>query len=110
MHKKKLPDDFTYLSDMYQDEYFPNSLVDKLRDIIKATVKFIEEGDHTIIEIKGSLDQMVLKINDLQEEFEENDSEIETVARDSIGITVEKILKFFELDIDIEEAIREREW
>jgi len=110
MNTKKLPENFPYLSDMYQDEYFPNFLVDKLRDIIKATVSFIEEGDHTIDEIQGSLDQMVLKINDLQEEFEENDSEIETVARDSIGVTVEKILEYFEIDIEIEEAIREREW
>ena len=110
MTTKKLPENFEYLSEMYQDEYFPNFLVDKLRDIIKATVSFIEEGDHTIEEIQGALDQMVLKINDLQEEFEENDSEIETIARDSIGITVEKILEFFEIDIEIEEAIREREW
>ncbi len=50
------------------------------------------------------------KINDLQEEFDENDSEIETVARDSIGVTVEKILNYFGIDIDIEEAIRERDW
>ena len=42
--------------------------------------------------------------------LEENDSEIETVARDSIGVTVEKILNYFEIDIDIEEAIRERDW
>lgn len=53
---------------------------------------------------------MTLKTNELQEEFDENDSEIETVTRDSIGMTVENILKYFEIDIDAEEAIREREW
>ena len=51
-----------------------------------------------------------MEINDLQEEFDENDSEIETVARDSIGVTVDYILKWFDISIDIEEAIREREW
>ena len=57
------------------------------------------------------LDEMTAeKINDLQEEFDKNDSEIETVARDSIGVTVEEILDYFGIDIDIEEAIRERDW
>ena len=37
---------------------------------------------------------MALAINDLQDEFEENDSESETVARDSIGETIDYILKW----------------
>ena len=110
MNNKKLPEDFKYLPEMYDDSYFPDFLVDKIRDVIEIAVKFIEDGNHTTIEIQDSFDQMVLKINGLQEEFEENDSEIETIARDSIGMTVEKILEYFEIDIDTEEAIREREW
>ncbi|CAN5367879.1 hypothetical protein BH11BAC5_BH11BAC5_07410 [soil metagenome] len=95
---------------MYEDDYFPNFLVDQLRDTIREVVSFIEEGNHTKVEIQEALDKMTLKTNELQEAFEENDSELETVARDSIGITVENILKYFDVDIDIEEAIREREW
>ena len=53
---------------------------------------------------------MTIGINELEEDFEENDSEIETVARDCIGTTVEYILRYFDIDIDIEEAIRERDW
>lgn len=107
---KKLPDNFEYLKDMYEDGYYPNFLVDKVRDIIKNTVSFIEEGSHSIEEIQASFDQMTLAVNDLDTEFEENDSEIETGARESIGDTVEKILNYFDIDIDVEEAIREREW
>ncbi len=55
-------------------------------------------------------DAMTLAINDLEEEFEENGSEIETAARDSIGETVDHILKWFDIDIDVEDAIAEREW
>ena len=54
--------------------------------------------------------EAVCGINDLQEEFDENDSEIETVARDCIGVTVAYILEWFGIPIDIEEAIRERDW
>jgi hypothetical protein len=110
MKTKKLPEDFEFLKEMYNDSYYPKFLVDKLKDLIKETVRFIEEGNHTNKEIQESLDKMILKTNDLQEEFDENDSEIETVARDSIGLTIENILNYFEIDIDIEEAIRERDW
>ncbi len=46
----------------------------------------------------------------LEAEFEENDSEIETVARDSIAVTVDYILHWFGIDIDTETALRERDW
>ena len=107
---KKLPDDFEYLKDMYEDGYFPNFLVDKVKKLIKSTVSFIEESNHSKEEIQASFDKMTLGINELSEEFEENDSEIGTGARESIGDTVDKILNYFNIEIDVEEAIREREW
>ncbi|WP_428833882.1 DUF5713 family protein [Lysinibacillus telephonicus] len=78
--------------------------------IITQVVHFLEEGKHSIEEVQQKLDEMTIAINELQNEFYQNDSEIETVARDSIGITVEEILQYFELDIDIEDALRKREW
>lgn len=110
MKTKKLPADFELLKDMYEDDYFPDFLVDKVKDAIKEAVSFIEGGNHTIEEIQGAFDRMTLKINGLGDEFGENGSEIETGARESIGETVDRILTYFEIDIDIEEAIREREW
>ncbi|HVX50223.1 MAG TPA: DUF5713 family protein [Chitinophagaceae bacterium] len=110
MSVAKLPADFEFLKDMYEDGYFPNFLVDKVKSIIQETVSYIEEGNHSTEDIQTSFDEMTLKINALQDEFEENDSEIESVARDSIGTTVESILTYFNIDIDTEEAIRERDW
>ena len=107
---KRLPLDFEYLLEMYKDGYFPNFLVDKIKLEIQKMVVFIEQGDRSKDQVQGTLDQMTIAINDLQDEFYENDSEIETVARDTIGTTVEQILQFFEIDIDVEEAIRERDW
>lgn len=106
----KLPDDFEYLKDMYNDDYFPKELVDKVKSAIQKAVAFIEEGDHTNEEIQEAFDTMTVTINNLQEEFEEHDSELETNARESIGETVIRILEHFKIDIDIEEAIRERDW
>lgn len=53
---------------------------------------------------------MTWAIHDIQEEFEENDSELETGARESIGETVEYILQWFDIAIEAEDAIGEREW
>ena len=53
---------------------------------------------------------MTEAINDLQEEFEENDSELETAARDSIGESVEYILRWFQIGLDVEDAIQQRDW
>lgn len=53
---------------------------------------------------------MTEKINDLQEDFAEEESEIETGARDSIAATVEEILEYFEINIDTETALGRREW
>lgn len=110
MSHKKLPEDFVYLADMYNDDYFPKFLVDKLKGFLKEVVQFIEQGTHTTEEIQQELDKAVLMINEMEDEFNENDSEIETAARESIGETVENILSYFEIGIDTETAIRMREW
>jgi biotin operon repressor len=107
---KKFPTNFEYLKDMYQDQYFPSSCVNKLRDLIKELVTYLENEQHSNDEIQSELDRVVININNLQEEFEQNGSEIETVARESIATTIQEVLKYFDVDIEIEEAIRERDW
>jgi hypothetical protein len=50
------------------------------------------------------------KFNDLQEAFEEQDSEIETAARESIGMDFYFISQSYGFDADIEELIATRDW
>lgn len=107
---KKFDENYVLLKDMYDDEYFPDFLVDKVKDLLLKLVAYLEIGEQDTSKIQEKLDDMTLAINDLQDEFDENDSEIETVARDSIGVSVEYILEWFDIDIEIEEAIRERDW
>lgn len=107
---KKFNDDYSYLKDMYSDDYYPIHLVDKVRDEIKKVVSFLEMGVTDIDQIQEKFDEMTVAINELQEEFWDSDSEIETVARDSIATDVIKILEFFEIDIDVEDALGERDW
>ena len=107
---KAFDSNYKLLDEMYQDEYYPNFLVDKVKDELQKVIDLLESGETDTEVIQETLDEAVSGINDLQEEFDENDSEIETVARDCIGVTVDYILKWFGIPIDMEEAIRERDW
>ena len=107
---KKFDENYVLLNDMYEDEYFPKFLVDKVKELIFELIEYLEMGEQNVDRIQEKLDYITIGINDLQDEFEENNSEIETVARDSIAVSVEYILQWFGIHIDIEDAIRERDW
>lgn len=99
-----------YLVDMYRDNYYPDFLVDKVKDALREVVDFLAAGSRDMVAIQSHFDTAMEKINDLQEEFYENDSEIETVARDDIGTTVIAIISHFGLDLDVEVAMQVRDW
>ena len=107
---KAFDPNYKLLDEMYQDEYYPDFLVDKVKEKLQKVIRLLESGETDVGAVQKILDEAVCGINDLQEEFDENDSEIETVARDCIGVTVAYILEWFGIPIDIEEAIRERDW
>ncbi|MBR6770919.1 MAG: hypothetical protein IKM28_06725 [Lachnospiraceae bacterium] len=107
---KKFDEDYILLEDMVDDSYYPKFLVDKVKELIVPIISLLEKGERNKEIIQSELDKMTLAINDLQEEFEKNDSEIETVARDSIYSTIEYILEWFHIDINTETALGERDW
>lgn len=107
---KKFDSEYQLLAAMYRDGYFPDFLVDKVRVQMQAVIAFLETGERDLKKIQKKFDEMTQAINDLQEEFEDNDSEIETVARDSIAETTEYILQWFNIGIGVEDAIGDRDW
>lgn len=107
---KAFDKNYILLKDMVNDSCYPKHLVAKIVERFQKLIEFLETGERTTDEVQKKLDTLVRYINSMEEKFENADSEIETVARDSIGTTVEYILKWFNVDIDTEEAIREREW
>lgn len=107
---KKFDENYVLLEDMVNDDYYPKFLVDKVKDLIIPVIDLLENGEENKTVIQKALDTMTLAINDLQEEFDEHDSELETVARDSIATTIGDILEYFDIDIDIETALAERDW
>lgn len=107
---KRFDETYVLLEDMRNDSYFPGFLVDKIESLIVPIISLLEQGETDQNILQEKFDEMTLAINDLQDEFEENDSEIETGARESIGATIAYILNWFGIDMDIEDAIRERDW
>ena len=102
--------DYQPLYEMYDDDYYPNFLVDKIKAELDKVEAVLAGGEKDTAIIQQHFDTMTQAINDLENEFEENDSELETVARESIGEAVDYLLQKYRIDIDVEEAIREREW
>lgn len=99
------------LEEMYGDGYFPNHLVDRIKAILIDVCRKIETGNP-----KNEKDLYVIthaateKINDLQEVFEDAESEIETVARDSIAVSFGKVATAYGFEEDLEELVATRDW
>ncbi|CCN72760.1 DUF5713 family protein [Vibrio nigripulchritudo] len=103
--------EYEFLKGMYRDQYYPNFLVDKGKDILINLCTNIEsQSPKTKEEVLKLTHQATDKFNDLQEAFWQHDSEIETVAREYIAEDFISILKAYGFEIDIEDAISTRDW
>ena len=92
---KAFDPNYKLLDEMYQDDYYPAFLVNKVKDELQKVIDLLESGETDTDAVQETLDEAVCGINDLQEKFDENDSEIETVARECIAADVAYILAWF---------------
>lgn len=103
--------DYTFLDCMYQDSYFPKFLVDKCKNILLNLCYEIETNKPTNLdELYKLTHSSTDKLNDLQDEFFENDSEIETGARECLAVNFEFVAEAYGFEADIEELIATRDW
>ncbi|HEY0432379.1 MAG TPA: DUF5713 family protein [Chitinophagaceae bacterium] len=104
--------DYAFLKEMHEDNYFPKRLVDKGKAVLIELCFQIEETHPKTLEDLCQLTHTATdRFNDLQEEFEQNDSEIETVARESIAADFEFIARSYGFqDADVEDLIATRDW
>ena len=101
----------TFLADMYQDSYFPNALVDRVRAVLLELSVEIERTAPADVDALLLLTHAATeKINDLQEAFWAGGSEIETVARDCIGMDFDVIARAYGFSVDVEALIAPRDW
>lgn len=101
----------SFLECMYNDSYFPKPLVDKCRNIlINLSYNIEKEKPSNLKELYKLTHSSTDKLNDLQEEFYANDSEIETAARECLAMDFEFISQAYGFDADLEELIATRDW
>lgn len=103
---------YPFLREMYSDGYFPNFLVDKCKSIlIELSAKIETQKPENLTALYELTHAATDRFNDMENEFHENDSEIETGARECIAedFMFISIAYGFE-NADIEELIATREW
>jgi Family of unknown function (DUF5713) len=103
---------YKFLKEMYEDSYFPPNLVKKGEEILVELCLEIEKRTpQNLKELYKLTHAATDKFNELAEEFDEADSEIETVARDCIGEDFANIAKAYDFaDADMEHLITTRDW
>lgn len=102
---------YAFLAEMYSDDYFPDDLVDKGKAILVRLCEQIEsEKPQTLDAFYELTHAATEEFNELAGEFEEQDSEIETAARDAIGTDFAAIAEAYGFEADGEELIAPRDW
>ncbi|GAA2695238.1 DUF5713 family protein [Nonomuraea recticatena] len=104
--------DHAFLSDMYEDGYFPDHLVDKGRAILVRLCERIEAARPSDLAALYQLTEAATEeFNALEAEFEAAGSEIETVAREAIAEDFWFVASAYGFaDADREELIAPRNW
>ncbi|MEU9449968.1 DUF5713 family protein [Streptomyces sp. NPDC048277] len=101
-----------FLAELYEDEYFPDHVVDRGRAILVRLCERIEaERPAGLPALYALTHAATEEFNALEAEFEAAGSEIETVAREEIGGDFWVIAQAYGFaDADVEELIAPREW
>lgn len=103
---------YNFLEAMDEDSYFPHFLVEKGKQIFLHLCETMEAQKPLHAEAIYKLTHAATEaFNKLAEEFDANDSEIETMARDTIASDFAFIVKAYGFEnLDLEEVIAPREW
>ncbi|MFD7865656.1 DUF5713 family protein [Streptomyces sp. NPDC057682] len=101
-----------FLALLYEDDYFPDHLLDKGRAILVRLCERIEaENPAGLPELYALSAVATEEFNALDEELQEAGSEIETVAREEIAEDFWRIAQAYGFtDVDVEELIAPRDW
>jgi hypothetical protein len=102
----------SFLRAMYEDDYYPDHVVDLGRAILLRLCERIEaEQPHDLAALYALTHAATDEFNALEAEFEAAGSEIETVAREEIAEAFWFVADTYGFaDVDVEELIAPRNW
>ncbi|MFI1463652.1 DUF5713 family protein [Nocardia carnea] len=101
-----------FLASLYEDDYYPDHVVDRGKAILERLCERIEAEQPTgLVGLYALTHAATEEFNDLESEFEEAGSELETVAREAIGEDFWFVAGAYGFrDADAEELIATRDW
>ena len=104
--------EYPFLKLLYEDPYFPDTVLDKGRAILLRLCERIESEQPADLPALYALTHPATEeFNALEEEFEAAGSEIETTAREEIAEAFWQIATGYGFaEADIEELIAPRDW
>lgn len=92
-------------------EYYPAEITEKCREVLRQLCRDIEENKPADLDALYELSHAATEqINELEEEFDEAGSEIDTIARECLADDFEYIAEAYGFEADLEELIEPREW
>ncbi|MFB9994835.1 DUF5713 family protein [Deinococcus oregonensis] len=102
---------YRFLSDMENDSYYPPQLVVKGQLLLHDLCLQIEaQRPQTPEQLTELTHAATEQFNQLRDAFEEQGSELETVAREDIAQDIAFIAQAYGFQEDIEDLIENREW
>jgi hypothetical protein len=102
---------YLFLQPMYDDNYFPAACVDKVKQVLVGLCERIErEKPADLAGLYRLTHAATEQVNELQDDFAEHDSEIETAAREAIAEDFARIAAAYGFNADVEELIATRDW
>lgn len=107
-----LVSEYSFLEELYRDGYYPDHVVDEGKAILLRMCDRIEAERPADLSALYVITQAATEeFNQLQDDFEEAGSDIETVAREAIAMDFDFVAAAYGFaDADIEELVATRDW
>jgi hypothetical protein len=104
--------EYAFLQKLYEDEYFPDHVLDKGKGVLLRLCERIEtERPADLTALYVLTEAATEEFNALEAEFEAAGSDIETVAREVIAENFGSVASAYGFaDADPEELVAAREW
>lgn len=106
----KFDDQYMLLEQLYEDSFYPDFLVDKLKYLLEDFINYLETNPKNQAEVEDKIYELIINVNNFQYEFLDNNSEFDNLARECLLHDLEYILNWFHFPIDVEKVRSTREW
>ncbi len=99
------------LTPMFEDEYYPEELVSRIKQLLLQFSEKITASSLSQTDIYSSAQEIIVQINKMKPKFEQMDSSLDDAAADYIAEAMMMVVQEAGyLDIDMEELVTNREW